>query len=173
MIDSLSAAERLQTRRNADLETDLVLALEATIPRYLRALRRAVEQAEGPDRLTMQQVRCLQALAAEHGAALTTGLARRLRVAVPTMTRMLDGLAERGLIERQPDPTSRRQVRILLTESGRVLLARYEAIISARLRRLIGRLDRKQQERLLRAMGDVAAALDADATKDDEEESRE
>ena len=42
--------------------------------------------------------------------ALTTGLARRLRVAVPTMTRMLDGLAERGLIERQPDPTSRRPI---------------------------------------------------------------
>ncbi|HEY7035520.1 MAG TPA: MarR family transcriptional regulator [Thermomicrobiales bacterium] len=155
--------------RDSDLATDLVLALEGTVPRYLRSLRQAVEQAEGPDRLTMQQVRCLQALAAEDEAALTTGLARRLKVAVPTMTRMLDGLAERGLVERQPDPTSRRQVRIVLTESGRVLLGRYEAVISARLRRLIARLDREQQERLLRAVGDVAAALDADADGDDDE----
>lgn len=163
MIDMLSTRERAPAQNFTDLETELVQALEATIPRYLRSLRQAVEQSEGPDRLTMPQLRCLQALAAEGGAALTTGLARRLQVAVPTMTRMLDGLAERGLIERQPDPTSRRQVRIILTDDGRALLARYEAIISARLRRLIARLDRGQQERLLQAVADVASALEADA----------
>ncbi len=103
-----------------DLADDLVTALEQTIPRYIRSIRQAVEQAEGEDRLTMQQLRCLQMMAAASGTALTTGLARRLQVAVPTMTRMLDGLAERGLIERQPDPTSRRQIRIVLTGDGRV-----------------------------------------------------
>jgi DNA-binding MarR family transcriptional regulator len=148
--------------RTGDLAEDLISALETTIPRYLRSLRRAVEQAEGEDRLTMQQLRCLQMLAAEGGTALTTGLARKLRVAVPTMTRMIDGLAERGLIERQPDPTSRRQIRIVLSGDGRVLLDRHEAIIAARLRRLLGRLDRGQQERLLLAVADVAAALDAE-----------
>ena len=150
------------TPRTGDLTEDLISALEMTIPRYLRSLRQAVEQAEGEDRLTMQQLRCLQMLAAEGGTALTTGLARRLRVAVPTMTRMLDGLAERGLIERQPDPTSRRQIRIVLSGDGRVLIDRYEAIIAARLHRLLGRLDRGQQERLLLAIADVAAALDAE-----------
>jgi DNA-binding MarR family transcriptional regulator len=157
------------TQRQSGIETELVAALEETIPRYLRSLRQAVEQAEGEDRLTMPQLRCLQTLAAEGGAALTTGLARRLQVAVPTMTRMLDGLAERGLIDRQPDPTSRRQIRIVLTESGRVLLARYEAIIAARLHRLLGRLDRDQQRRLLLAVADVAAALDRDAGSADDE----
>jgi len=156
------------TPRTRDHAEDLVAALEATIPRYLRSLRQAVEQAEGEDRLTMPQLRCLQALAAEDGAALTTGLARHLQVAVPTMTRMLDGLAERGLIDRQPDPTSRRQIRIVLTEGGRVLLARYEAIIAARLRRLLGRLNRDQQQRLLLAVADLAAALDRDAASADD-----
>jgi DNA-binding MarR family transcriptional regulator len=147
---------------DGDLTTELVAALETTVPRYLRSLRQAVELAEGADRLTMPQLRCLQALAAEGGEALTTGLARRLRVAVPTMTRMLDGLAERGLIERRPDPASRRQVRILLTGEGRGLLDRYEAIIDARLRRLLGLLDRPRRERLLLAVADMAAMLDAD-----------
>ncbi len=156
-----------------DLADDLVAALEQTIPRYIRSIRQAVEQAEGEDRLTLQQLRCLQMLAAASGTALTTGLARRLQVAVPTMTRMLDGLAERGLIERQPDPTSRRQIRIVLTGDGRVLLDRYEAIIAARLHRLIGRLDRDQQQRLLLAVADVAAALDGDAEPvDDREDAR-
>jgi DNA-binding MarR family transcriptional regulator len=163
-----SATPRPQTR---DLAEDLVTALEETIPRYLRSLRQAVEQAEGEDRLTMPQLRCLQMLAGEGGTALTTGLARRLQVAVPTMTRMLDGLAERGLIERQPDPTSRRQIRIVLTGDGRVLLDRYEAIIAARLHRLLGRLDRGQQQRLLLAVADLAAALDAEPA-DEEGDAR-
>jgi len=143
-------------------ETELIVALETTIPRYLRSLRQAVEQAEGEDRLTMQQLRCLQELAREGGAALTTGLARRLQVAVPTMTRMLDGLAERGLIERQPDPTSRRQIRIVLTDEGSALLLRYEAIIAARLLRLLGQLNPEQQTRLHLAIADLSTMLDAD-----------
>jgi DNA-binding MarR family transcriptional regulator len=132
------------------------------VPRYLRALRQAVELAEGPERLTMQQVRCLQALRAATGTVLTTGLAREMRVAVPTMTRSLDGLVERGLVERRPDPTSRRQIQLVLTDAGRVLLDHYESIIGERLRRLIGGLDRTQKERLLIALSDVAAMLDAD-----------
>jgi DNA-binding MarR family transcriptional regulator len=169
MIDQMSQMTRVPFQRgDTELALDLVAALEATIPRYLRSLRQAVEQAEGEDRLTMPQLRCLQMLAAEGGTALTTGLARRLQVAVPTMTRMLDGLAERGLIERQPDPTSRRQIRIVLTGDGRVLLDRYQAIIAARLHRLIGRLDHGQQERLLLAVADLAAALDADAEPADD-----
>jgi DNA-binding MarR family transcriptional regulator len=147
-------------------ETVLIAALEETIPRYLRSLRQAVEQAEGEDRLTMAQLRCLQMLAAEGGAALTTGLARRLQVAVPTMTRMLDGLAERTLIERQPDPTSRRQIRIVLTAEGRALLDRYEAIITARLRRLLEHLSAQQQIRLHLAITDLASVLDADEGDD-------
>jgi DNA-binding MarR family transcriptional regulator len=144
----------------------LVRALEETVPRYLRSLRRAVEQAEGQDRLTMQQFRCLQAVAAEGETALTTGLARRLRVAVPTMTRMLDGLVERGLVERRPDPTSRRQIRLALTDEGRGLLTRYEAVIEARLRRLLGFLDSEQRQRLLLSIGDLAGALDAESRRE-------
>ena len=148
-----------------DRETELIATLEETIPRYLRSLRQAVEQAEGEDRLTMAQLRCLQMLAgmtADGDAALTTVLARRLQVAVPTMTRMLDGLAERSLIERQPDPSSRRQIRIVLTDDGKALLVRYEAIISARLRRLLGQLGADQQHRLQLALTDLAATLDAE-----------
>jgi DNA-binding MarR family transcriptional regulator len=141
-------------------ERALVAALEATVPRYLVSLRQAVEQAEGPDRLTMPQVRCLQAVVAAGGGALTTGLARSLRVAVPTVTRMLDGLVERGLVERRADPTNRRQVHVSPTSDGVAVLARYEGIISARLRSLVTRLDAGGQQRLLEAIEDLGATLD-------------
>ena len=146
-------------------EHALVAALEATVPRYLASLRQAVEQAEGPDRLTMPQVRCLQAVIAADGGALTTGLARSLRVAVPTVTRMLDGLVERGLVERRADPTSRRQIHVCPTSDGIAVLARYEAIISARLRSLVTHLDASGQQRLLLAIEDLGAALDREETE--------
>jgi DNA-binding MarR family transcriptional regulator len=110
----------------------------------------------------MPQLRCLQAIATD-GTALTTQLARHLNVAVPTMTSMIDGLTERGLVGRHPDPVDRRQVRIVMTAEGHALLARYQAIIHERLRTLLSHLNATQRKRLLVAMHDMAAMLDADA----------
>jgi DNA-binding MarR family transcriptional regulator len=139
----------------------LVTAMDRTISRYQRSLRHAIEQAEGRERLTMPQLRCLQAITAD-GTALTTQLARQMNVAVPTMTSMIDGLTERGLVERHPDPVDRRQVRIVMTDEGRAVLARYQGIVHMRLRRLLSHLTAAQKKRLLAAMEDVAFMLDAD-----------
>src|SRR3954468_4626945 len=84
-----------------DLDSALVPLMDRTISRYQRAIRLAIEQAEGPSRLTMPQLRCLQAITKD-GTALTTQLARQMNVAVPTMTSMIDGLSERGLVGRHP-----------------------------------------------------------------------
>ncbi len=152
-----------QTTGIPELDTALITAMDQTISRYQRSLRLAIEQAEGPERLTMPQLRCLQAFGAD-GAALTTHLARRMKVAVPTMTSMIDGLAERGLVTRHPDPADRRQVRIVMTDEGRAVLDRYQAIMHARLRTLIAHLNTPQKNRLLAAIQDVAMMLDADAS---------
>jgi DNA-binding MarR family transcriptional regulator len=108
----------------------------------------------------MQQFRCLQALSRGGPLELTTGLARHFRVAVPTITKMLDGLVERGLVERSPDPGSRRQILVRLTEEGRVLLRRYDGIVEKLLRQLLGRLDVAQKRRLMEALGDLSTVLD-------------
>lgn len=139
----------------------LVTAMDQTISRYQRSLRHAIEQAEGPERLTMPQLRCLQAITAD-GTALTTQLARQMNVAVPTMTSMIDGLTERGLVGRHPDPVDRRQVRIVMTDEGRAVLTRYQEIVHARLRMLLAHLTVAQKKRLLAAMEDVTFMLDAD-----------
>jgi DNA-binding MarR family transcriptional regulator len=150
-----------------DLDSALVTAMDRTISRYQRSLRLAIEQAEGPERLTMPQLRCLQAISTD-GTALTTQLARRMQVAVPTMTSMIDGLSDRGLVGRHPDPVDRRQVRIVMTDEGRDVLARYQAIMHARLRSLLALLNTAQKKRLLAAMGDMTVMLDADAQERDE-----
>ncbi len=152
-----------------DLDTELVTAMDRTISRYQRSLRLAIEQAEGPERLTMPQLRCLQAIAVD-GTALTTQLARRMSVAVPTMTSMIDGLTDRGLVGRHPDPVDRRQVRIVMTDEGRAVLARYQTIMHDRLRSLLEHLTASQKKRLFVALGDMAAMFDADAERRKERE---
>jgi DNA-binding MarR family transcriptional regulator len=152
---------------DGDLDMALVKAINAVLPRLHRTMRNAVTRAEGENRLTMPQLRCLQAVAAEPGPALTTQLARQLQVTAPTVTNMIDGLVERGLVERQPDPDNRRQVLLTITVAGRDVMRRYEGVMANRLRDLIVHLDQNQKSRLLLAMEDAAAMLDADEAEEE------
>src|ERR1700729_3468306 len=49
-------------------------------------------------------------------------LAEMLDLQPITLTRLLDGLADNGLIERRPDPDDRRAKRLFLTPAARPLL---------------------------------------------------
>ena len=53
-----------------------------------------------------------------------TELADMLDLQPISLTRLLDGLAENGLIERRPDPDDRRAKRLFLTPAARPLLER-------------------------------------------------
>ncbi len=57
-----------------------------------------------------------------------TELAEMLDLQPITLTRLLDGLAENGLIERRPDPDDRRAKRLFLTPAARPLLERLAAL---------------------------------------------
>lgn len=144
------------------IETRLVAALDVVLPRVNRAIRLALNQAEGDARLTVTQFLCLRTIAATPGPAKTTHLARQLQVTAPTMTRTVDTLVERDLVVRQADPADRRSSGLILTEPGRVLMRRYQAEINARLLALVSHLSPARQERLLAALGDLTAMLDAD-----------
>jgi DNA-binding MarR family transcriptional regulator len=135
------------------IEAQLVAILDETIPRYLRALRDAISDAEGPDRLTMQQLRCLQAIASsDKTGATTTKLADAMRVAVPTMSSMLDGLVTRGLVDRRPDPENRRRIPLFVTEQGLRLLDRYQQIMNDRHLEIVAALSMSEQETLRKSM---------------------
>lgn len=53
------------------------------------------------------------------GKQLTTELSRTFNVTTPTMTRIIDGLVEKGYVERHPHPEDRRCIYLQLTESGK------------------------------------------------------
>ena len=48
-------------------------------------------------------------------------LNRHVLLSQPALSRLVDRLAERGFIERRPDPADRRGVRLALTEAGRAV----------------------------------------------------
>jgi|SRR5579859_110666 len=141
------------------LYEELVGALESILPRYFRAVRHTVEQAESAERITLAQYRCLQAIAAQ-GTTLTTHLAWFMGVTMPTMTSRIDGLVERGLVERQPDPQSRRQVLLRLTPAGQALLEAYTGLVDGWLRNLLAPLSSPQKQQMFAALKDLEQLLD-------------
>jgi DNA-binding MarR family transcriptional regulator len=95
-------------------------ALEDLFRAVLRASGRGVPGGE--TELTMSQYFVMDALA---GESLTVSeVARAARVAVPTATRALRALEERGFVERRRDDgADRRVVTVALTPSGKAVLA--------------------------------------------------
>jgi len=107
------------TARFDSLEQEVFLNLWRTYDR-LRALE---DELFGRWSLTPQQYNVLRLLRAVHSETLPTlALANQLVSRAPDITRMLDRLEERGLIERDRPAENRRMVRIGITESGQALL---------------------------------------------------
>ena len=113
----------------------LASALRVSLTRLNRRLRR---QAAGHS-LTPTQLATLAAV--ERHPGVTPGeLAEHEKMQPPSMTRVISVLVERGLVERTPHPTDRRQVTVTCTEAGVELLRRErrmkEAWLAQRLKEL-------------------------------------
>lgn len=101
-----------------DADAAAATALNAGAIRLLRAVRR-VDRETG---LPPAQLSALSVLV--FGGARTLGaLAAAEDVAGPTMTRIVDGLAARGLAERQAG-ADRRVVRVVATSAGQQVMER-------------------------------------------------
>lgn len=76
---------------------------------------------DGPD-LSARQFGIFLISYIEDGPHTVRGLAARLEVSKPAITRSLDRLAELGLAKRAPDPRDRRSVLITRTRKGQDFL---------------------------------------------------
>ena len=77
-------------------------------------------------------------------------LAEILDLTPISLTRLLDRLAENGLIERRDDPNDRRANRLYLTPAARPLLERLTKLGEEMMDAVLGGLDGKANDRLLR-----------------------
>ncbi len=120
--------------------------LHSAAIRLLRMLRRE-DEASG---LSAPRLSALSVIVFAGPLSLAE-LASAEQVRPPTMSRLVDGLVEAGLVTREIAPGDRRSVRIAATEEGRRLL---ETGRQRRVRVLIRRLDKlAQSERRALARG--------------------
>ncbi len=138
---------RLATpRRHFDSpEQEVFLSLWRTYDR-LRALE---EELFGRYELTPQQYNALRLLAAEHPRTIRTlDLAGQLVSRAPDITRLLDKLAQRGLIARDRPADNRRVVCIGITEAGLALLRSLREPLRRCHGRQLGHLSPKELQEL-------------------------
>ncbi len=92
-----------------------------------RLIRRRFDARARVLGVSRAQWRVLFALSRNEGIN-QTGLADYLEVETITLCRMVDRLAEAGLVERRPDPADRRAWRLHLTDAARPLLDQLRAV---------------------------------------------
>ncbi|MGO1975252.1 MAG: MarR family winged helix-turn-helix transcriptional regulator [Propionibacteriaceae bacterium] len=120
--------------------------------RCTRTLRRRWSRLLEPWGLSPHQTRALRVLSTSEGPRLSE-LADALHVAPRSATEVVDHLAEKGLVRRDPDPADRRAIRLQLTEDGQQLLAEVNQARSAEMAEFFAPLsttDRQDLSRILR-----------------------
>jgi len=140
------------SRRFDSLEQEAFLSLWRSYDR-LRALEESLFNRYD---LTPQQYNALRLLSSEcPGKIRTLELARRLVSRAPDITRLLDKLEQRGLIERDRPAENRRVVWIGITESGHALLRQLRDPVRDCHDRQLGHLSQKELKELITLLADA------------------
>jgi DNA-binding MarR family transcriptional regulator len=165
MGSHMTASPLKQTRKSGtfdSLEQEAFLNLWRTYDR-LRALE---DELFARFDLTPQQYNVLRLLRGGHPDTLPTlDLAGRLVSRAPDITRMLDKLESRGLIERERLPDNRRVVRVGITPAGIALLEEMnEPLLECHARQL-GHLTRNQLLEMIALLGAAREPHEADTSR--------
>ncbi len=148
------AADALEPMDAVTLHPDFTAGI-----RLLARLARVAEQTCQSTGISLPQYRMLIAVSA--GSQRASELAASVGVSRPTLTSLVDGLEQAGLLLRVPVPTDRRGTSLELTEEGRGATARAERALTERLLQLIdGRSVRDVALLLKDVVSDLDAALD-------------
>jgi len=108
--------------------TDLPLVEAVTLVQ--RRLGRGLAELLADEGATLEQLRVMRALSGTGGLAMGE-LAAQLQVPHPTLTRVVDGLVDAGLVYRRPSGTDRRRVAVHLARRGEERLQRLGSLVAA------------------------------------------
>ncbi len=90
----------------------------------IRDLMIAHVRSDGPD-LTPRQLSAFLIIYTEDGPHTVRGLAEKLKVSKPAVTRAFDRLSELNLMRRKVDPADRRSVHAMQTPGGQKFVAQF------------------------------------------------
>jgi DNA-binding MarR family transcriptional regulator len=123
--------------------------------RMLARLARVAEQACQSTGISLPQYRLLVSISGSPQRA--SELATRVGVSRPTLTSLVDGLEQGGLLRRAPVPSDRRGIQLLPTDEGQLAIERAEDALQQRLTALF---DRNMAKVTSDVLSELAAALD-------------
>jgi len=95
------------------------------------------------------------------GPLSLSNLAAAEQVRPPTMTRIVNALADQGLVHKERDPNDARGIRLSATAAGKTLLAQAQKRRVDSVARQIARLDKDQQRTLEMAANILAEVVRA------------
>jgi DNA-binding MarR family transcriptional regulator len=112
------------------------------------------------DRLTLIQFRAL-VLLDEGGTLKTSELGAGLGIGGSSVTRLCDRLVDEGLIQRTPNPLSRREVLLTPSAEARSLVRKVRDRRSQDLRRILGALQPEDREPVASAMEKLTRSVES------------
>ena len=132
-------------------DTDIIAReLLEVVPAVMGAIRAEMRSRRRSD-LSVMQFRTLVYLNLNPGASLSA-LAEYLGLTLPTVSQMINGLVEKGVVARENSPTDRRRIMLSLTGRGQSLLEKSIFGTQARLVEILAQLDTHDFETLHQAM---------------------
>lgn len=146
-MDTASSPSSTGVDRVGEASLEAVASrLHSAAIHLLRSLRSEdVEAGVTPARLSALSVLVFG------GPRSVSGLAAAEQVAVPTMSRLVAALEERGLVTRRPDPSDGRAVRLKASPEGRRMLEEGRDRRVERLAELLSRLQPGEVETVARS----------------------
>jgi DNA-binding MarR family transcriptional regulator len=114
--------------------------------------------------LTLAQMKALYLVAAA-GPMRMSEVAERLGTAASTASGVIDGLVQRGLIDRVEDPADRRQVHVRATPAAQEQLEHVHELGRGHLRQMLASVERDEDLRTIEVAIDILT--DAEAATED------
>lgn len=143
-------AERIAVPERTVAKRVSAAALATSLRDGIVRLNRRLRQVRPVGELTQTQLSALTSLELA-GSMTPRELAEVERVQPPTLTKILAKLEERGLVERTPHPTDRRQVVLSETAEGRRVFAEQRRVKDEWLARRLADLPAADRETLAAA----------------------
>ena len=122
------------------------------------AVARRFREILAPLELEPREFALLRAVSASEGES-QQAIGERLQIPPSRMVAFIDGLEQRGLLERRLNPDDRRTRALHLTDAGRDLLGRAFAVAVAHERDLCADLSDDEREQLLSLLERVGARI--------------
>lgn len=147
------------------ISIDVFRAFMRTIHLHSQAMRRSLA-AQGRG---FSQVGCLRALRENEGIS-QKDLAEFLHLSRPSVTTMLNGMEQEGLIVRSTDEVDRRLTRVRLTKAGRALEREMRSGVSDYINHTVGSIPVENRKTLARLLDELADSISNTLTDSSTEE---